>query len=543
MMTTTSPVDFEAELLRARLDAERLRGDGLVERARIIADAVRDGERLAAELRSQAEAIVARAELTAEAWLAEADEEQERILAEAIDRAAAAYDAAEATAQAWLVEADEERDGIVGPARAEADTLVARANEEAEEARAALDVLVARTDAAAAETRLRAEAVLLEAEQRAAQADEERDRMLEVVERLAEALDAERARLLGAAHEEAARVVAEAEAVVVDAKAEADELRARAAASADADSERIRAEAVEAAATTLREAEASARRVVEEAARDAALVRSELAVTSMRRLSDADQVLDDARARVRTGTAVGRVDDEADEARRMAQAELAGAREAVEHLRGGRPTQDAPLANGRAPNGRGPAGPVDGGEPVVAQSALPLRRQQSWVAGRAAAVVIVAGLVALVVFAALSLPGSSEEEGPTATTVADERPIPSPVEESDSGAYRSARLASGSATFVVASDDGDIELGTVVTDGGVGYLAAERLPMLGRGRTYQLWQDTGRALVPLGVLGADPGVVTFEVSGRLDGLVVSDEPVPGVPELTTDPVVAGSLAG
>jgi len=102
-------VAFEDDLESAQRDAERLRGDALVERARIIAEALREGERLAAGVREEAAARLAEAERDALEWLSEADEERERLLAEARALGAEIVGEAEEQAEAWLKEVDAER--------------------------------------------------------------------------------------------------------------------------------------------------------------------------------------------------------------------------------------------------------------------------------------------------------------------------------------------------------------------------------------------------------------------------------------------------
>jgi vacuolar-type H+-ATPase subunit H len=102
-------VAFEDDLEAAQRDAERLRGDALVERARIIAEALREGERLAAGVRAEAAAKLAEAERDAEEWLTEAEQERERLLAEARGLAAELVGEAEEQAETWLGEVDAER--------------------------------------------------------------------------------------------------------------------------------------------------------------------------------------------------------------------------------------------------------------------------------------------------------------------------------------------------------------------------------------------------------------------------------------------------
>lgn len=127
-------IAFEDDLDLAQRDAERLRGDALVERARIIAEALREGERLAAGVRAEAAARLAEAERDAEEWLAEADQERERLLGEARALAAEVVGEAEEQAEAWLGEVDAERtrleaeaEGVRTAARMQGAALLAAA--------------------------------------------------------------------------------------------------------------------------------------------------------------------------------------------------------------------------------------------------------------------------------------------------------------------------------------------------------------------------------------------------------------------------------
>ncbi len=127
-------IAFEDDLELAQRDAERLRGDALVERARIIAEALREGERLAAGVRAEAAARLAEAERDAEEWLAEADQERERLLGEARTLATEVVGEAEEQAEAWLGEVDAERsrleaeaEGVRTAARMQAAAMLAAA--------------------------------------------------------------------------------------------------------------------------------------------------------------------------------------------------------------------------------------------------------------------------------------------------------------------------------------------------------------------------------------------------------------------------------
>ncbi|MGI9119806.1 MAG: anti-sigma factor domain-containing protein [Acidimicrobiales bacterium] len=95
-------------------------------------------------------------------------------------------------------------------------------------------------------------------------------------------------------------------------------------------------------------------------------------------------------------------------------------------------------------------------------------------------------------------------------------------------AFQAAEATPGSEVVQVESFDGLHDAQAVVTEEGLGYLQASGLPRLPEGRTYQLWGDTGDQRVSLGLLGADPAVVPFEVPEQFVGVAITDEAEPGV---------------
>lgn len=111
--------------------------------------------------------------------------------------------------------------------------------------------------------------------------------------------------------------------------------------------------------------------------------------------------------------------------------------------------------------------------------------------------------------------------------------------------------ASSTAELTAAAADRDAVLvhlaggdGTsvpVVVNGERAWLDAAVLPDAGDGRTYQLWGASGDELVSVAVLGRDPGVVSFDVSGY-GALAITEEVAPGVVQSAQDPVVIGELA-
>lgn len=95
-------------------------------------------------------------------------------------------------------------------------------------------------------------------------------------------------------------------------------------------------------------------------------------------------------------------------------------------------------------------------------------------------------------------------------------------------AYQAAEGTPGSEIVEMKSFDGSMDTQAVVTTEGRGYLRAANLPVLDEGRTYQLWGDTGAERVSLGPLGANPEVVSFELSEQYVGLAITEEAEPGV---------------
>ncbi len=104
-------------------------------------------------------------------------------------------------------------------------------------------------------------------------------------------------------------------------------------------------------------------------------------------------------------------------------------------------------------------------------------------------------------------------------------------------AYQAAEGTPGSEVVEMKSFDGASDTQAVITVDGRGYLRASGLPTLPEGRTYQLWGDTGAQRVSLGPLGADPEVVSFELSAGYVGLAITEEAEPGV-IVSDQPVLA-----
>jgi len=92
------------------------------------------------------------------------------------------------------------------------------------------------------------------------------------------------------------------------------------------------------------------------------------------------------------------------------------------------------------------------------------------------------------------------------------------------------------------SDDGVTFAKAVVRDNGEAYLVGNNLPKLPEDQTYQLWAVTGGQTVSVGVLGSDPGVSAFKVSGQnVSLLALTAEQAGGVATSTKTPIVRGLL--
>ncbi len=98
----------------------------------------------------------------------------------------------------------------------------------------------------------------------------------------------------------------------------------------------------------------------------------------------------------------------------------------------------------------------------------------------------------------------------------------------------------GSTLVQLTSSDGQIVVRGAITKTGLAYLRTTGLPALPTGHTYQLWGATGDGMVSLGVLGADPLVVTFhDAEYNLFAITAEDSPA-GVISSHHSAVVTGS---
>jgi len=93
---------------------------------------------------------------------------------------------------------------------------------------------------------------------------------------------------------------------------------------------------------------------------------------------------------------------------------------------------------------------------------------------------------------------------------------------------------------VLKTADG-AEVQAVVEPNGIGYLAAQALPALPSGQTYQLWGVFDGTVISLGVLGGNPDLASFHADGSLQMLALTVEEGNGVPVTKNEPTAAATL--
>jgi anti-sigma factor RsiW len=115
----------------------------------------------------------------------------------------------------------------------------------------------------------------------------------------------------------------------------------------------------------------------------------------------------------------------------------------------------------------------------------------------------------------------------------------------DTAIVRAANLALAdphAAKARLASLDGSVTAAAVVLPDGSGYLLAQDMPALDRGKTYQLWGQTGGGLISLGLLGSHPNdVVAFQSTKGVAALAITEEDAPGVVQSKNPPALSGSF--
>ena len=96
-------------------------------------------------------------------------------------------------------------------------------------------------------------------------------------------------------------------------------------------------------------------------------------------------------------------------------------------------------------------------------------------------------------------------------------------------------------TADLRSPDGVVVAQAVLVPDGTGYLWSDGLPATESDRTYQLWAMVGTELISAGVLGPDPGLIPFHVTGDIAALAITEEVAGGVVASANDPVAAGPI--
>jgi anti-sigma-K factor RskA len=119
---------------------------------------------------------------------------------------------------------------------------------------------------------------------------------------------------------------------------------------------------------------------------------------------------------------------------------------------------------------------------------------------------------------------------------------------------RAAVLAGGSAQAAMGalqdplhrevrlrSADGRLAAEVALRLTGEAYLVATDLPVLDRGRTYQMWGLADGRVVSLGLLGATPTFAAFRVEESVSRLMVTSEPRGGVPAPDSPVLIQGEV--
>jgi len=103
-----------------------------------------------------------------------------------------------------------------------------------------------------------------------------------------------------------------------------------------------------------------------------------------------------------------------------------------------------------------------------------------------------------------------------------------------------AALANPQAEQVrLASADGTAAADLVRLPDGTGYLLPKNLVPLPAGRVYQLWAVRSDAKISLGVLGQNPEVSAFRMTGPVAAYAVTEETAGGVAASQNQPVIVG----
>ena len=108
-----------------------------------------------------------------------------------------------------------------------------------------------------------------------------------------------------------------------------------------------------------------------------------------------------------------------------------------------------------------------------------------------------------------------------------------------SNAAYSALTDSGNERVELASSDGKASAQVVRLPDGTGYLVPNSLAALPAGRVYQLWAVRSDAKISLGVLGGQPEVSAFRMTGPVAAYAVTEENAGGVAASQNQPIAVG----
>ena len=105
-------------------------------------------------------------------------------------------------------------------------------------------------------------------------------------------------------------------------------------------------------------------------------------------------------------------------------------------------------------------------------------------------------------------------------------------------AAAAARNQQGS---LVVALTGRVPAEVILAADGTGYLLTPDAPALTAEETYQLWAIVGDRVISAGILGPDPEVAAFHVSGEIAGFALTVEVAGGVVSSEQEPVAVGLI--
>ena len=93
----------------------------------------------------------------------------------------------------------------------------------------------------------------------------------------------------------------------------------------------------------------------------------------------------------------------------------------------------------------------------------------------------------------------------------------------------------------ILTADGVVLARAVLVPDGTGYLWSGGLPLTDPDRTYQLWAIVGTEAISAGVLGPNPSVAPFRITGDVTALAITEEVAGGVVASENQPVASGAV--